>query len=76
MIAGAMNIFALIIFIAAIVALIRFFRPRSEDHQQISRKKQPAAILTGDEDVLIRGCPAYILLYQFSPKDTGQSKVK
>ena len=26
--------------------------------------------------VLLRGCPAYILLYQFSPKDTGQSKVK
>ena len=25
---------------------------------------------------LIRGCPAYTLLYQFSPKDTGQSKVK
>ena len=24
----------------------------------------------------LRGCPAYILLYQFSPKDTGQSKVK
>ena len=21
-------------------------------------------------------CPAYILLYKFSPKDTGQSKVK
>ena len=25
---------------------------------------------------LLRECPAYILLYQFSPKDTGQSKVK
>ena len=25
---------------------------------------------------LFRECPAYILLYQFSPKDTGQSKVK
>lgn len=25
---------------------------------------------------IFRGCPAYILLYQFSPKDTGQSKVK
>ena len=24
----------------------------------------------------LRECPAYILLYQFSPKDTGQSKVK
>ena len=24
----------------------------------------------------VRECPAYILLYQFSPKDTGQSKVK
>lgn len=23
-----------------------------------------------------RECPAYTLLYQFSPKDTGQSKVK
>ena len=36
----------------------------------------------GDEKVslaearLLRECPAYILLYQFSPKDTGQSKVK
>ena len=26
--------------------------------------------------VWIRECPAYTLLYQFSPKDTGQSKVK
>ena len=26
--------------------------------------------------VALRGCPAYILLYKFSPKDTGQSKVK
>ena len=25
---------------------------------------------------ILRECPAYILLYQFSPKDTGQSKVK
>ena len=25
---------------------------------------------------VFRECPAYILLYQFSPKDTGQSKVK
>ena len=25
---------------------------------------------------LLRECPAYTLLYQFSPKDTGQSKVK
>ena len=25
---------------------------------------------------LFRECPAYTLLYQFSPKDTGQSKVK
>ena len=25
---------------------------------------------------VLRECPAYILLYQFSPKDTGQSKVK
>ena len=24
----------------------------------------------------LRECPAYTLLYQFSPKDTGQSKVK
>ena len=26
--------------------------------------------------VELRECPAYTLLYQFSPKDTGQSKVK
>lgn len=25
---------------------------------------------------ILRECPAYTLLYQFSPKDTGQSKVK
>lgn len=24
----------------------------------------------------LRECPAYTLLYQFSPKDTGQNKVK
>ena len=28
------------------------------------------------ERTQLRGCPAYTLLYQFSPKDTGQSKVK
>ena len=27
-------------------------------------------------EIQLRGCPACILLYQFSPKDTGQSKVK
>ena len=26
--------------------------------------------------LVLRECPAYTLLYQFSPKDTGQSKVK
>ena len=30
----------------------------------------------GKTSLAFRGCPAYILLYQFSPKDTGQSKVK
>ena len=31
----------------------------------------------GSADVsAIRECPAYTLLYKFSPKDTGQSKVK
>lgn len=29
-----------------------------------------------DRFVELRECPAYTLLYQFSPKDTGQSKVK
>ena len=29
-----------------------------------------------NKDSWFRGCPAYTLLYQFSPKDTGQSKVK
>ena len=28
------------------------------------------------ESYILRECPAYTLLYQFSPKDTGQSKVK
>ena len=28
------------------------------------------------QNVRLRECPAYTLLYQFSPKDTGQSKVK
>ena len=30
----------------------------------------------GKTEITIRECPAYTLLYQFSPKDTGQSKVK
>ena len=30
----------------------------------------------GKTSLAFRECPAYILLYQFSPKDTGQSKVK
>ena len=30
----------------------------------------------GLEQFAYRECPAYTLLYQFSPKDTGQSKVK
>ena len=34
------------------------------------------AILLYTLGLSFRGCPAYILLYQFSPKDTGQSKVK
>ena len=34
-------------------------------------------ISVGQEKLaLFRECPAYTLLYQFSPKDTGQSKVK
>ena len=32
--------------------------------------------VTGRIATALRECPAYILLYQFSPKDTGQSKVK
>lgn len=28
------------------------------------------------ETCKLRECPAYTLLYQFSPKDTGQNKVK
>ena len=28
------------------------------------------------QSFILRECPAYTLLYQFSPKDTGQSKVK
>lgn len=35
-----------------------------------------AAIMPGNEEFSLRECPAYTLLYQFSPKDTGQSKVK
>ena len=32
--------------------------------------------IKAERDALIRECPAYTLLYKFSPKDTGQSKVK
>ena len=31
---------------------------------------------TSNQTAKFRECPAYTLLYQFSPKDTGQSKVK
>ena len=34
------------------------------------------AHVTPSDKTVIRECPAYTLLYQFSPKDTGQSKVK
>ena len=30
----------------------------------------------GHAGAQFRECPAYTLLYKFSPKDTGQSKVK
>lgn len=33
-------------------------------------------IYTNSKESVLRECPAYTLLYQFSPKDTGQSKVK
>ncbi len=56
MLTGTMNIFALIIFIAAIVALVLFFRPRPEDHQQTPPQKN-SIILTDDEDVIIKPSP-------------------
>lgn len=37
---------------------------------------QNALLARGDAIISLRECPAYTLLYQFSPKDTGQSKVK
>jgi len=33
-------------------------------------------LIVHPEEFVFRECPAYTLLYQFSPKDTGQSKVK
>ena len=45
-------------------------------HERIGAGKDEAvgkAVIGGFD---IRECPAYTLLYQFSPKDTGQSKVK
>ena len=48
------------------------FRRRKEkkgDTPRAALKKATASMPLGE-------CPAYTLLYQFSPKDTGQSKVK
>ena len=45
-------------------------------HERIGAGKDEAvgkAVIGGFD---IRECPAYTLLYQFSPKDIGQSKVK
>lgn len=39
---------------------------------QLEGRRQNATL----NALLLRECPAYTLLYQFSPKDTGQSKVK
>ena len=46
--------------------------------QEIARTGEQAknAIPAISEGFSLRECPAYILLYKFSPKDTGQSKVK
>ena len=41
------------------------------DHVHMLLEIPPKMSVSG-----FRGCPAYILLYKFSPKDTGQSKVK
>ena len=43
----------------------------------IPPKKSRKIVRNYDRELYkVRECPAYILLYQFSPKDTGQSKVK
>ena len=35
-----------------------------------------AQIAARKRELALRECPAYTLLYQFFPKDTGKSKVK
>ena len=42
----------------------------------ITEEEKPFTIPDSWQWVRLRECPAYTLLYQFSPKDTGQSKVK
>lgn len=43
---------------------------------QMGMKKEYAVSSSTNIVDFFRECPAYTLLYQFSPKDTGQSKVK
>ena len=52
---------------------------RPFDSEYINSFKYDLYDFTKEEDktrIFFRECPAYTLLYQFSPKDTGQSKVK
>ena len=53
-----------------------------QDFKNAVTNAKPGDTITLGQDIkeglgaVFRECPAYILLYQFSPKDTGQSKVK
>ena len=42
----------------------------------LAKSAREGGFCIAGKEILIRECPAYTLLYQFSPKDTGQSKVK
>ena len=54
----------------------RVVKDEKEVAQAIKNDVDYIEVEGGIKDFFIRECPAYILLYQFSPKDTGQSKVK
>ena len=62
---------------AAKAASIRGLRIEGKDASNDEKRAAARAARQAEESrYSFRECPAYTLLYQFSPKDTGQSKVK
>ena len=51
-------------------------RPKLVSDAKSPRSVVERGLLYAACKLQLRECPAYTLLYQFSPKDTGQSKVK